>query len=107
MQRYHHEARNFEDARDICQGQDSDLVIINSPTENKYIYDMANRDQVDVWLGIRENVSTFLDLIKHFSGINFLIYKTYFMCFLAKCEYLKRRKIISVLKRLKQLSYIV
>ena len=73
MQHYHHEARNFEDARDICQGQASDLVIINSLTENKYIYDIANRDQVDVWLGIRENVSTFLDLMKHLSQLNFLI----------------------------------
>jgi hypothetical protein len=35
---------------------DSDLIIMNSFDENKYIYDFANRDQVDVWLGIYENV---------------------------------------------------
>jgi hypothetical protein len=35
---------------------DSHLVIINTFAENKFIYDFANRDQVDVWLGIKENV---------------------------------------------------
>jgi hypothetical protein len=48
---------NYEDARDKCKGEDSDLVVVNTFAENKYIYDFANRDQVDVWLGIRENVS--------------------------------------------------
>ena len=58
FQRFHRDPRNFDDARSKCQEMDSDLVIVNTFAENKYIYDFANRDQVDVWLGIKENVNS-------------------------------------------------
>ena len=56
FQPFHRERLSFLGARDKCLSLDSDLVMVNSFDENKFIYDFANRDQVDVWLGISENV---------------------------------------------------
>ena len=55
--RYHHQQRPWDEARETCTKQDADLVVINSHTENDYIYEFANHDEVNVWLGLRENVS--------------------------------------------------
>ena len=54
-------------ARDKCLALDSDLVVVNSFDENKHIYDLANIDQVDVWLGISENVIRYFYLPKIYS----------------------------------------
>ncbi len=72
FQRFHHEKANFLSAHEKCQSMDSDLIIMNSFDENKYIYDFANRDQVDVWLGIYENViiawnGTYIIILKFYS----------------------------------------
>ena len=37
--------------------QEADLVIVDNPNENLFIYDFAKENSIDVWLGILENVS--------------------------------------------------
>ncbi len=58
FQRYHHDEKTWDEARDTCLDQDSDLIVVNDQHENNWVYQFANRDQVDVWLGIHENVSS-------------------------------------------------
>lgn len=55
--RYHHTQRPWDEARDICLDDNSDLIVINDHYENLWLYDFAHRDQVDIWLGLRENKS--------------------------------------------------
>ena len=47
----------WDQARENCQAQNADLLIINDHLENHWIYDFANENDIDVWLGLRENVS--------------------------------------------------
>ncbi len=54
--RYHHEKKQWDEARDTCQDDNADLIVVNSHFENYWLYDFANRDSVDIWLGLRENV---------------------------------------------------
>ena len=44
-------------AREHCIGLDSDLVVINSFDESKYIFEIANTNLEDLWIGISENVT--------------------------------------------------
>ena len=53
--RYHYDKRPWDEARSLCLEQNSDLIIINSHSENNYVYEFASRDGVNVWLGLREN----------------------------------------------------
>ena len=46
----------FRGAVSTCESYDSSLVIMNTFEENKFIYDTANANQVDVWIGIYKNV---------------------------------------------------
>ena len=41
----------------MCQNDNADLIVVNDLVENSWVYAFSNRDQVDVWLGLRENVS--------------------------------------------------
>ena len=36
---------------------EADLAIVDTDTENLYIYDFARENSIDLWLGILENVS--------------------------------------------------
>ena len=40
----------------MCLERDADLLVVNDLVENSWVYAFSNRDQVDVWLGLRENV---------------------------------------------------
>ena len=43
----------------MCLERDADLLVVNDLVENSWVYAFSNRDQVDVWLGLRENVCYF------------------------------------------------
>ena len=43
----------------MCLERDADLLVVNDLVENSWVYAFSNRDQVDVWLGLRENVGNF------------------------------------------------
>ena len=57
----------------MCLERDADLLVVNDLVENSWVYAFSNRDQVDVWLGLRENVCNFDE--KKF----FMKYKYYIM----------------------------
>ena len=57
IQKYHDEEKTeWAAARAKCVEQDADLVIVDNPNENLFIYDFAKENSIDVWLGILENV---------------------------------------------------
>lgn len=41
----------------MCASENADLVIIKDHVDNRFIYDMVSSKGVDVWIGIKENVS--------------------------------------------------
>ena len=58
VQKYHDEEKTeWAAARAKCVEQEADLVIVDNPNENLFIYDFAKENSIDVWLGILENVS--------------------------------------------------
>ena len=60
-QKYHYDdKRHWDEARDKCLEDNSDLLVINDHLENHWIYDFASENDIDVWLGLRENVSAFI-----------------------------------------------
>ena len=59
----------------MCQNDNADLIVVNDLVENSWVYAFSNRDQVDVWLGLRENVSDIRTYSKiYFSKIMIFIY---------------------------------
>ena len=50
----------------MCLERDADLLVVNDLVENSWVYAFSNRDQVDVWLGLRENVCNFDEKKKNY-----------------------------------------
>ena len=58
LQKYHDEEKTeWSSAQAKCVEQEADLVIVDNDVENLYIYDFAKENEIDLWLGILENVS--------------------------------------------------
>ena len=60
-QKYHDDEKTeWASARQKCQEQEADLIIVNNDLENLFVFDFARENSIDVWLGILENVSNIL-----------------------------------------------
>ena len=58
FQKYHYDEKTeWASAQDKCKEQEADLIIINDDDENTFVYNWAKENEIDVWLGILENVS--------------------------------------------------
>ena len=57
MFRYHKEEKqSWQGARERCQEDEADLLRVDNPYEDQYIFRFAKENDIDVWLGNLENV---------------------------------------------------